>query len=343
MTKIIINDQDEARWDEFLLSNQRNNFLQSYQYGEFYKSLGQKIWRLSLEDGEKIVGTALIVQLQTKFGSFLYCPSGPVLVDLKNSLPLFLDAFRKIARDAKVDFIRLDPRILNDDEGQLFSQSGLKEARYFTQPECTQILSLEDSLEIIRSNFGESTRYNIGWVERKGVKVKISQIPDEIDIFVDLLKETSRRQHFRLHGKEDYYKKQYLALREKNLAKLFLAYEPEKDGNEVLAAAIVVNCGDTVTYLHSASSSKNPKLRAPYLMQWKIIEDAKISGFKKYDFWGVSPNDDPKDPWRGVTDFKKSFGGEKVCYHKPYDLVLSPKYQLTTILDEVRHSLRKLI
>lgn len=343
MLKIIISDQDEAKWDEFIINQPKGSFLQSYQYGQFYNNLGQKIWRLSLIDSEKIVGTALIVKLQTKFGSFLYCPAGPILTDLKNSFSLFLDELTKIAKDEKVDFVRLDPRILTADEREFFEQSGFKEARYFTQPECTQILSLEDSLGTIRSNFSESTRYNIGWVERKGVRVKISDQEADIDIFVSLLQQTAERQNFRLHYHKDYYKKQYLALRDKNLAKLFLAYEPEKDDSEVLAAAVVVNYGDTATYLHSASSSKNPKLRAPYLMQWKIIEDAKLNGFRKYDFWGVSPNDDPKDPWRGVTDFKKSFGGEKVCYHKPYDLVLSPKYQLTTFLDKVRAGLRKLI
>lgn len=342
VSKIIIDNPEEAKWDRFLVTNSKSTFLQSYGYGEFYKELGYKIWRLGLTDDQGLIGVCLLVKLSTKLGSFIYCPGGPVNDTWKEGLEIFLEKAVEIGKAEKVSFIRFDPRAISGAQEKVLLEKGLVKTANYTQPQCTQILDLTKSLDEIRKNFSDSTRYNIGWVERKGVRVKISQNPAEVDIFVNLLKETAQRQHFRLYAKENYYKKQYLTLRQKNMAKLFLAYEPEKDGQEVLAAAIVIDYGETATYLHSASSGKNPKLRAPYLMQWKIIEDAKNSGLKKYDFWGVAKDNNPADPWAGVTEFKRSFGGEKICYQKPFDLILTKGYYLETIIEKGRLVFRKL-
>lgn len=330
---------NQQTWDNFLLQNQQKSFLQSFQFGSFYQELGYKIWRLGAGNEENLVGAGLLVKLSTKLGSFLYCPAGPIVLDWEKDFESFLAKATEIARSEKVNFIRLDPRILSESQEKLLSAKGLVKATNYTQPQCSQILDLTKTLEQIKTNFSSSTRYNVGWVARQGVKVEISQDPQEIEIFSALLKETSTRQNFRLHAKADYYKTQFLVLAAKNMAKLFITRDRDR---EVLAASIVVNFGDTATYLHAASSSKKPKLRGSYLMQWKIIEDAKESGFRKYDFWGIASNDSPSDPWSGVTAFKKSFGGEKICYQKPYDLVLSRAYLFERFVEKTRPLLKKL-
>lgn len=339
MAKVTINDLDEAKWDQFLLTDPKNSFLQSYGYGEFYKQLGYKIWRLGLTSDQDIVGVCLVVKLTTKLGSFLYCPAGPVTPDWEKDFGALFTKLVEIGRTEKVSFIRLDPRTLTGGQERLLSEKGLVKSANYTQPQCSQLLDLTKSLTEIKSNFSDSTRYNVGWVERQGVRVEISQKLADIDIFTNLLKETSQRQNFRLHAKEDYYKKQFLVLAARNMAKLFLTKDSR---GEVLAAAIVVNFGETATYLHAASSSKNPKLRAPYLMQWKIIENAKEVGFKNYDFWGIAKDDNPNDAWSGVTAFKKSFGGEKICYQISYDLALNKQYVLERLIETTRPILKRL-
>jgi lipid II:glycine glycyltransferase (peptidoglycan interpeptide bridge formation enzyme) len=58
---------------------------------------------------------------------------------------------------------------------------------------------------------------------------------------------------------------------------------------------------------------------ASYLIQWEAILDAKIKGFKFYDFWGV---DEKK--WPGITRFKTGFGGKEVEYVGAWDYVFQP-------------------
>lgn len=326
-------------WNDFVTAQTNGSFLQSFEFGSFQQSLGKKIWRLGYKE-DILTGICLLIKQTTRFGSFLYIPSGPIVTD-RSALDSLINTITQIGRTEHVNFVRFDPRIVNQELDSKLLSLGLKKINSFTQPQCTQVLDLTQDLDTLRKGLSASTRYNIGWVARQGVRVEVSEKGSDIEIFLKLLQETSKRQQFKLHGESDYYQKQFQTLFDSSMAKLYLAYEPEKVGNDVLAGAIVVTFGKTTTYLHAASSSKNPKLRAPYLMQWQIIEDAKNSGSAIYDFWGVAANDNPQDPWSGVTAFKKSFGGNKICYSAPYDLVLSKGYYLDTIVEKARLLLRK--
>ncbi len=331
---------DKNIWNNFLVQESNSSFLQSFEFGEFYSSLNKKIWRLGLYENEKLVGICLLVKQTAKFGNFLYSPGGPVLAKLEYFDPL-VEKARGLAIGEKVSFVRFDPRVESDEFNIEAKKLGLVETANFTQPQCSLRLDLNISEEELRSGLSESTRYNVGWVARQGVTVKVSQDQKDFEIFQRLLKETSARQGFLVNNEAEYYQKQYQTLNEAGLAKLYIAYEPKAVGNEVLASAVVVTFNRTTTYLHAASSNKSPKLRAPYLMQWQIITDAKKAGSTNYDFWGVSAADDPKDPWAGVTAFKRSFGGEKVCYQKPVNLVVSGRYNFDKLIEKARLISRK--
>lgn len=332
--------ENEQLWNKSLESVNEASFLQSFEFGEFHQKIGNKVFRLGIKNKGKISSFCQIIKQKTRLGDFFYIPGGPIFnnigIDLRGLIAFICD----LAKSEKVDFIRFDPRILSEKNQAVLVDFGFKTAPVFTQPACSLTIDLTNSIEELRSSLSDSTRYNIGWVERKGVRVEISQDRTDIALFNKLLSETASRHKFNLYRNKDYYQEQYFTFKNSSSAKLFLAYEPEEFGNDCLASAIVIYFGNTATYLHAASSSKLPRLRAPYLMQWKIIEDAKKSGFKKYDFWGVACDENPQDPWAGVTLFKQSFGGSKICYQKPYDKVISNKYYLDIILEKTRNVLK---
>lgn len=326
-------------WDEFVAKESSGSFLQAFEFGDFHQSLGKKVWRLGLGQSG-LTGVCLLIKESNKFGNFIYSPGGPLLTKVQD-LGSLIKIITQLGKEEKVGFVRFDPRLISEKLASEISSYGLKQVNNFTQPQCTQIIDLTKEWEEIRAGFSRSTRYNLSAVERKGVRVSVSDKVEDIKIFENLLHETAQRQGFRLHAQASYYKKQFEAFAKTNKSKLYLAREPQADGHEILAAAIVIYFGSTVTYLHAASSRKNPKLRASYLMQWKIIQDAKNSGARKYDFWGISANETSSDPWAGVTIFKKGFGGEKICYSPPSDLVLSKGYYLDSILEKARLIIRK--
>ena len=76
--KEIIN-KDE--WEGFLSQCAEKTFLQSWNWGEFNKKMGGKIWRFGIYEGEKLLAVALVVKVLARRGTFLFIPHGPVLAE----------------------------------------------------------------------------------------------------------------------------------------------------------------------------------------------------------------------------------------------------------------------
>ena len=82
----IIEINNKESLNNFIVQHGNSNFLQSWEWGEFQKSLGRKIWRLGAEHDRKLVASALIVKNDLPLGkSYLYCPRGPVF-NLKSKI-----------------------------------------------------------------------------------------------------------------------------------------------------------------------------------------------------------------------------------------------------------------
>lgn len=226
----------------------------------------------------------------------------------------------EIANQEKSIFFRFElPILLNfwsDNEQKFgtkwsirrsFSEGGLPIVKIAdVQPSQTPVLNLSKSEEEILTEMHYKTRYNIRLAERRGIKIRQGQ-PAEIEKFLNLLKQTAKRDKFRPHP--DNY---YCQLIKIDIAKLYLAeYQ-----NKVLAANIIIFFGDTVTYLHGASDNKYKSLMAPHLLQWAAIKEAKRLGYLYYDFWGIN-----EKKWPGVTRFKRGFGGKEINYPGTFDVI----------------------
>ena len=94
-----------------------------------------------------------------------------------------------------------------------------------------------------------------------------------------------------------------------------------------------------MTYLHGGSSREHKELMAPYLLHWRIMEEAKRRGMAQYDLWGIDG-----DRWPGVTRFKKGFGGSGVFYPPSLEVVYRPLwYKIYRVMKErpSKHIMKK--
>jgi len=315
-------------------------FLQSGGWSAFQEKVGSKVYPLGIFEGKTLLGVATAYKIKAKFSSFLYVPWGPHVAKNweKKAVEGFLEELNNIARDENLDFVRLEPRVIDDSGVKIFNQAGFKQNKAFTQPECTVIIDLSKSEEELLSAMSSSTRYNVRNVERKGVSVRKGSNSD-VKEFEKLLKETAERHKFSTDIHPDYYKLQYEILKDEDMIDIFVA----EFENKPVAACLVTFYGDTATYLHAASSRVNPKIRAPYLLVWKSIVEAKAQGYKYFDFWGVAPaNASSSHPWSGVTSFKMSFGGDRKCYGPVFDLPTSNKYLFSKFIEISRKPMKKI-
>ena len=329
----------KKEWEDFVLSQSPNIFLQSWNWGEFHQSLGHKIYRLGLVQDGIIKGVALLIKEEAMRGTYLACPGGPLLVNWrKENLKQIIDEMIKTGREEKAIFIRVRPSILDNQENkELFQKLGFQSAPMHMHAETTWQLNLAPSEDELLANMRKTTRYSIRRAARDGVKVIQSKNAKDIEILYQLQMEAVRRHKFVPFSKE-FMEKQFKAFAQDNQASLFLA-EYKK---QILSAAMIIYYGDMAVYHYAGTSSKFPKIFSSYLLQWEAIKEAKTRGCKIYNFWGIAPADDPRHRFAGVTIFKRGFGGERVDYLHAQDYTLSPLYRITHWFETIRRIRRHL-
>ena len=330
MTQVTI-AKDKERWNNFIKKQKFNQFLQSFEWGQFQEKLGKKIWQITVLENEKVVGEALVIEEKLPFKkNYLYSPRGPIIDSSSPKSKIIALMFEKIKEIASRDtiFWRIEPS-----ENLPASDYQIQPVKQ-VQPSKTLVLDLNKEESHLLSSMHPKTRYNIRLASRHGVKIKTvnpksSNFSHDFEIFWQLLQQTAERNKFRLHPKI-YYQKMLESFDER-MIKLYLAQWREK----ILAGGIFIFFGNTVTYLHGASGNEFRNLMAPYLLHWNLIEKAKELGFRYYDFWGI---DEKK--WPGLTRFKKGFGGKEVKYPGTFDLIFNKfwykLYQVGKLLKKIR-------
>jgi len=326
-------------WESFVLSQRPNVFLQSWNWGEFHRMLGKKIFRIGLFKKDKLVGVALTIKEKAKRGDYFAIPGGPILLKWKQShLSFLFDELKKIGRQEKVIFIRIRPNIENTNENhQLFRRLGFIVAPMHLHAETTLQIDLRQSDEQILTQMRKNTRYYIRRAEKEGVRTEVSQDIKDINLLYQLQMETQKRHGF-VPFSQEFFEKHFRAFLKDNQIVLIKSVWQEK----ILAIGMFVFYGDTAVYHYSGSSLKHSKIPASYAMLWTAIREAKKRGCKIFDLWGISPNDNTRHRFAGVTLFKKGFGGKRVDYLCARDLALSHIYWLTFIFETARRLKRRL-
>ena len=106
MQIVQVSEDLKQHWDSFVKTNAADGgLLQSWAWGDFQKSLDNKVFRLALVNGSgQIQAVILVVKHELHFEyNYLYCPRGPVInvVEIKHLNSLFAE----IKNIAKEDWI----------------------------------------------------------------------------------------------------------------------------------------------------------------------------------------------------------------------------------------------
>ena len=318
--RLLLKQQNNI-WNKFLAENQ-GSFLQSWEWGSFQENLGKKVWRLAIEEAGQTIAQAQIIKEAFPIAgkSLLYLGFGPTWLSslneakTKEALSILWQRVQEIASSENTIFLLAEPL-------QTLPQVNGFDIRYplkRLQPQKTLLLDLSKPEEEIFSNFQhKTTRYNIRFSEKQGVQfMEVESTSENLEIFNNLLRQTTQRDQFKAHPK-DYYQKLFASLQGNPSAKLLFA----KHKNRVVAASILVFFGCRASYLHAASDYQHRQLMAPYFLQWQQVLLAKKMGCLQYDLWGIDEN-----KWPGLTYFKKSFGGQELIYPKGQDIVFQKNW-----------------
>ena len=331
-------------YNQFVLAQHPNQFLQSSDWAEFQRRLGRQTRQFLVIDEEvspidvptieSIMAGLMVVTMPLTTGfTYYYIPRGPI-VYLQIPVPDQNEMWRTVVAGLRKQFVkrdhalflRMDPGIAREEPSDLrsilTSKYPVEYLKKSVQPQTTLLLDLTRSEDELLQQMHQKTRYNIRLAEKKGLTITTGWSAKEAADFWKLLQETAERDAFSPHP-EHYYATMVEVLggnwKTRDLCGVQF-YRAEHEG-KTLAMNLVLSYGDTVTYLHGASSSDGRNLMAPYLLQWQAIKDAKAHGAHYYDFWGIAPTYNPKHPWAGLTRFKKGFNGNVISYWGTQDIV----------------------
>lgn len=209
-------------------------------------------------------------------------------------------------RPAGTMFVKIEPNIVPPAGLDFSPGTG-------THPETSLVLDLQPGSEALLEQMHPKTRYNITLAKRKGVAVRWTRDAGDVDIFLQLLQQTAKRQSIGIHPQK-YYRQMVTSLND--MVEVAVA---DHDG-QPLAAGMMIHFGRVTTYLHGASDHSQRELMAPYAMHWETIDRAR-TGSDRYDFFGIAPEGSVGHKWAGITRFKKGFGGQVVKYPGGFNLV----------------------
>ena len=336
---IIREIDDKKRWEDFASECVQKTFCQSWNWGIFNQSMGDKVWRFGIFENEQLVAIAQVLKIKARRGSFLFVPHGPLIVlgDKKEIIKSILEKLKDLAKTENVNFIRFSPT-LEVSDSNIFKDLGFRNAPIHMHPELTWELDISLSEEDILKGMRKTTRYLIKQAEKnKDIEITKGTSDEMLNDFEKLYLETAERQSFTPFS-NDYLKKEVDAFKNDNQILIFSG----KYKGEVVSSAIIVYYSGIGFYHQGASSLKYPKVPVSYLLQWEAIKEAKDRGCKLYNFWGLVPEGTKNHPWAGLSLFKKGFGGFEKEYVKTQDYVLSNKYWLTYIIEQIRRRKRHL-
>ncbi len=348
----IIDAKNRQEWDDFVTSHPEANFLQSWDFYEFYRSRGNEVVRrLAIEETNRkvakendlpgkrrVLGAYAGVVEKAKRGRHLAIAGGPILDWGK--LDLVEAMFHDMAEQGKLHhcaFVRVRPQLERSAESlELMHHLGAVPAPMYLSVEFAGLLDLEKDEDEILKGMRQRLRRALRKAEKNDIQVETSRDPKDIHEFYEIQMQTAGRHGF-VAFSEDFLTKQFTAFAKHDEAVLYTA----KYQGEILAQNFMIFYGNEASYHYGVSSELGTKLSGAPLLHLQAMRDARARGIKRYNFWGIVGEDETWHRFYGVSQFKRGFGVEELKYVPAHDLVLQPlRYQVTKLIERARKKKR---
>jgi peptidoglycan pentaglycine glycine transferase (the first glycine) len=319
-----------AEWDGWLEGSPGGgHILQSYDWGEFKKSLGWRPVRLVLERDGEVVGVGQFLAYDTgPFvpGDLWYCTKGPWLPwNDEEAVRVFFRGVLEVARREGAHTVKIEPEVLeeqSDIKALLLTGLGFRKARYDLNQKTTMLIDLSSSEQELLARMKGKTRYNVRLAARKGVEVVEPDFEEAWEAFYGFMEATADRAGYPIRRSQDYLYDNMRGMHDAGRGHLFFALH---EGTP-LAGIYVYTFGKKYWYIHGGSSNEKRNLMPNYLLQWEVMRWARQQGLVHYDMVGVPrpENLNENDSLWGVYRFKAGFGGEVTDFLGCLDLPVKP-------------------
>lgn len=247
----------------------------------------------------------------------LYVPYGPTTKsagDLKDAINLL----SAIAKKHGASYVRLEP--MGDFSGRDLKSAGLIKASRSTQPPQTWQLDLKQPEKNILMSMSSTNRNLFNTADKKNIKFEITYKQNKLKIFLDMIHNMAAQTGIKPHS-DKYFELMAESLFSSKSAGLAFGYH----NKEPIVSALFFDDHTSKIryYAHAGSFDSARKLQANSPLLTYLIMNAKAEGLEIFDFYGVSPAEEPNHPWTGFSKFKRSFGGYEKKFLGTWELPLN--------------------
>lgn len=298
--------------------------LQHDAWSRFQRSLGKRTWQLQ-GDGWR----ALCIEEKRRVGSYLYVPYGPLCAN-ERALRDALASVHRLGKRIGAWWVRVEPRSF---DRSIDAADAVEAGRWSTvlarqryrraardhQPAQTRLIDLAPGEGEVVAAMSGSNRTIYRNHSKKGLEVKTSRDPADIEILTRFLAESARDKGI-LPRSADYLRSLAESMMPTGAATLYSTW---KDGSP-LCATLVYDSPSQRLFAHSAMPVRHRRLRPNQPLVSTALVDAARAGQRTADLFGIAPQGQPNHPWAGFSAFKRSFGGEDVAHLGTWERSLVP-------------------
>ena len=334
--KIITN---KKTWNEFIENQDFDfySFLSSWEWTLVQESLWKEVLKYWIYKNNKIIGLLPLIVNKAKRWTYLFAPHTPLVKkweDFFEVLKNILEQIKKIWKEQNANFIRFNSPVRNFEKNkENFSKLGFIDAPMHEHAEDTHLLDLTKTEEELLQNIKKKDRYYINRAIKEGVEVVKWNTPEQIKILWDMHLEHSKKVGYHPFSKK--FIDNLYEIFGDNITTISTRFEWK-----VESILMTIKFWKTCVYYIATSDVIHHKFSPNYLCQWEAIKQAKADGCEVYNFWWISPDDNPNHPIAWVTKFKRKFAGYDYSLLHAQDLPLSPKYWFNWIIETIRRKKR---
>ncbi len=331
----LASNDKKQEWDDFVDQCELGDILQYWEWGEVKREEGWDPLRVQvLEEGQVLLQAQILVKQAGFLGTYAYIPHGPLAKSneiLKAILPFFTKKIKDLAVQEGWFVIEVEPKIgiekleageklwpnlevfTNKELFKSFRENGFVATGRNMQPKYKLFYDLSLGEDELLQSMKKNTRYNVRLAERKGVKVHTylpdhPQLAEKLEDFYKALEAVQDRAQGYPIRPFSSFKRLFEEFNGKNNLVLFEVTYKE----DTVAYNISEFTGKWSSSFYAGSYRIHNKVKAPYLLRWSAVMEAKSRGIPIYDFWGIIPD---SDLHKGYSDNKLSFGGQRIDYY----------------------------
>ncbi len=334
---------DKKLWNNFIIDNFKfYSFLDSWQWWVFNELEWNKVFRFWIYwKKENLIWLIMLIYVQAKRGSYFFTPHWPLIVEnYFNVLKSILPKIKTIASKNNASFLRINTLSENKIENKKsYKKLWFIEAPMHVHAENTNLLDLKKSEEQLLASLRKTTRYLINRAKKEWVEIIEDKSTKSIDNLLKMHK---------FHAKRKNWKNTYSAFSEKYIKNLLEVFDDDQITvmNAIYqwcieASLLTIKFWKICVYYIWASDIKHPKFSPAYLLQFSAILKAKSDWCLLYNFWWVSPDNNPKHPIQWVTMFKRGFWWYDYDLLHAQDFVFNmPRYIINFVIETMRRKKR---